>query len=495
MTLIDDPTLHTSQAGEAMAANWRTTGERPTGIPRQCRDWVSGRHVLASAGRVLSDSVCVVVAFIVAGVLASDHHAVAGGLDAFVLVAPVPWVAVFWTFGLYRRDPVPEWEEFGRLLKATAVGTVSIVLAGAPFDQRHLRAGLVITWATALALELIVRPVWRWRLAVLRQTHRLAYKTLILGTNDEADQLAQTLARRDTGFLPLGYLESSAPRGTANGLQVLGTMRDLAAAIRQHGAECVFVASSGVSPEDLARLATVARREGVVVRVSTPLPNVLPGRVKVETVGEVATLSLKPVRLSTGKAVVKRAFDIAVASGLFLAALPIMMAVAVAVRLTSRGPVLFRQERVTKGGALFRIYKFRTMYDRADGDHDTPWVDPTALYFKLREDPRITKVGRFLRRYSLDELPQLWNVIRGDISLVGPRPLWSAQMDLSDETFRSRNEVRAGLTGWWQVNGRSSVDPTEALEMDLFYIENWSLTLDLYIVLKTIPTVFHSNAY
>lgn len=493
MTLVDgaltpDPAI-TEQASQA----WSLRAEEPTFVEGR-NVWPTRllRHILPTAGRALSDAMCVMLAFAMAGMVQSGRGTLPAPFAPLVLLAPVVWIVVFWWFGLYYRDPVTPWEEFRRLLKATAVGAATIVFACAWLGPSHIRVTLVIAWIAALTLELLVRPLWRLRLSQMRRV--LSYKTLIIGTNDEAGRLADALSANDTGFLPLGYVESSAPGGTANGLKVLGNMRDLAAAIRRHGAECVFVASTGVSADDLARLATVARRENVLVRISTKLPNVLPSRVGVESIGEVAALSLKPVRLSTGKACIKRAFDIVVASALLLATLPLMLVVALAVRLSSKGPILFRQERVTKGGRLFRIYKFRTMYHHAP-TIEAASIDPTGLYFKMRDDPRLTRVGRILRHHSLDELPQLWNVIRGDISLVGPRPLWSAQVDLDSETFRARSEVRAGLTGWWQVNGRSGVDADEALEMDLFYIENWSLTLDLYILLKTIPTVFRSNAY
>jgi lipopolysaccharide/colanic/teichoic acid biosynthesis glycosyltransferase len=151
--------------------------------------------------------------------------------------------------------------------------------------------------------------------------------------------------------------------------------------------------------------------------------------------------------------------------------------------------VLFWQDRVTKDGRVFRMCKFRTMVHGRDDLLGDRVIDLTKPFFKLEDDPRLTRVGRFLRSYSLDELPQLWNVLRGDLSLVGPRALWTGQVGPRTADQRDRYEVRAGITGWWQINGRSQVGPDTALEMDLFYIENWSLALDVYILLKTVGVV------
>jgi lipopolysaccharide/colanic/teichoic acid biosynthesis glycosyltransferase len=164
--------------------------------------------------------------------------------------------------------------------------------------------------------------------------------------------------------------------------------------------------------------------------------------------------------------------------------LPLWAATAVAIRLSSRGPVFFRQDRVTTGGRIFPMYKFRTMKVNVDSPADT-----SAPFFKLQADPRLTRVGAVLRRLSLDELPQLLNVLRGEMSLVGPRPLPADQVAANLELLSPRHEVPAGMTGWWQVNGRSGVTPEEAIHLDQFYIENWSLSLDLYVILKTFGAV------
>jgi lipopolysaccharide/colanic/teichoic acid biosynthesis glycosyltransferase len=195
------------------------------------------------------------------------------------------------------------------------------------------------------------------------------------------------------------------------------------------------------------------------------------------------------VRLSGTQTVVKRAFDLLVASVGMVCIAPVWLVIAALIRLTSKGPVLFRQERVTKAGRAFTVYKFRTMVQDSAKVLEEHNIDPSAPFFKLDDDPRLTPVGRLLRKLSLDELPQLLNVLKGDMSLVGPRPLPVEQVAANLELLSSRHEVPAGVTGWWQINGRSSVSFEEAVRMDLFYIENWSLSLDLYILLKTVGCV------
>jgi exopolysaccharide biosynthesis polyprenyl glycosylphosphotransferase len=225
------------------------------------------------------------------------------------------------------------------------------------------------------------------------------------------------------------------------------------------------------------------------MRVSANTREVLTSRVSVHQVHDLMALAVRSATLTGTQAALKRTFDIVVSSICSIVLAPLMLLVAVAIKLTSRGPVLFRQERVTKDGRTFTVYKFRTMIvdpERVLGDEV---IDISELFFKMPEDPRLTRIGGFLRSSSVDELPQLWNVIRGDMSLVGPRPLAREQVEANLELLDLRHEVRAGLTGWWQIHGRSGVEPKDALKMDLFYIENWSLTLDLYVLLKTVGVV------
>jgi exopolysaccharide biosynthesis polyprenyl glycosylphosphotransferase len=265
---------------------------------------------------------------------------------------------------------------------------------------------------------------------------------------------------------------------------VLGGIGELRKLIAEQSVDCLFVASTLVEADAVEVVAQAARREGVHVLVSANMTHVLSSRLSLQQIGSMIALSLRPVRLTGTQVLAKRAFDLVVGSILLLVTLPLWLAAGIAIRRTSPGPVFFHQERVTKGGRTFRMHKFRTMHQGPPVD-----LDMSTPFFKLDHDPRVTPVGHLLRKWSLDELPQLWNVVRGEMSLIGPRPLPTEQVAANLQLLGPRHEVPAGMTGWWQINGRSDVAPEQAVRLDAFYIENWSLAFDLYIVLKTISTV------
>jgi lipopolysaccharide/colanic/teichoic acid biosynthesis glycosyltransferase len=245
------------------------------------------------------------------------------------------------------------------------------------------------------------------------------------------------------------------------------------------------------SSNGLAGHALAERVHGELNGVGTPgaLPDAFPfARSKARPPSGVVARAAHPGARSPMLLCVKRAMDLALGIVALVLTLPLWAAIAAAIRLDTPGPVLFRQERVTKGGAIFTMYKFRTMVHASQPVVAGDALNRTVPFFKSRNDPQVTSVGRILRETSLDELPQLWNVIRGDMSMVGPRPLWLRQL-LGQETYSARHKMKAGLTGWWQINGRSHLDRQTALELDLFYIEHWSLRFDLYILLRTVGAV------
>ena len=441
------------------------------------------RYRQIAVGLALTDAVCVVAALVASYALRYPSQLMPARDVVVIAVSPLVWVLVFATYRLYAPLHLSAHEELRRLIAASGVGIVLLALVSFWSKSQFSRVWVGLTWVLVLILELLTRRWWRAYLWRLRKDGRLALRTLVVGASPEAGQLAELLAGTVSGFLPLGHVQSCDPSDASNRLPVLGRVGELDRLVREHDADCLFVAPAGVSDADMSRVAQVARQAGVDVRVLANLPDVLTSRLALLKVGNGIAVALRPVRLSGPQAALKRTIDITVASLALLLSLPLWPLIAVAIRLDSRGPAFFHQERVTKHGRIFRMHKFRTM---RTGDTT---FDTTKPFFKLESDPRLTRVGVILRRLSLDELPQLWNVLTGDMSIVGPRPLPADQVAANPELLAPRQAVPAGVTGWWQVNGRSRLRPDEALHLDLFYIENWSPSLDLYILLKTFSAV------
>jgi exopolysaccharide biosynthesis polyprenyl glycosylphosphotransferase len=442
------------------------------------------RYREIAVGLAASDALCVVLALAAAYQLRYPGRPLLASEGMVMVVAPFLWVAVFQAFDLYAPQHLSAPEEFRRLIGASSVGIVLLILASYWTKSSFSRLWIGLTWVLVLLAELIPRRWWRayqWR---LRLDGRLALRTLVVGTSAQAARLVEILAARASGFLPVGQVRASGRDEPPGALPVLGGVGDLDRLIHEQGAECLFVAPPGISVEEMDRVAWTASRQRIEVRVLANLPQTLTSRLALVKVGPAIAFALKPVRLSGRQAAAKRAFDLVVASAALLLTLPLWLAIAVWVRLDSPGSIWFHQERVTKDGRVFRMHKFRTM--RAG---NAAPADPTQPFFKLEDDPRLTRAGRFLRRFSLDELPQFWNVLVGEMSVVGPRPLPVDQVTANLDQLSARHVVPAGVTGWWQINGRSLATPEEALRLDLFYIENWSLSLDLYVVLKTFGAV------
>ncbi|CAN5587452.1 sugar transferase [soil metagenome] len=447
---------------------------------------VAGLYARIAGGLAATDVLCLITALLAAWTVRFGFIPLTNGYMVALGLGAALWIPVFHAYGLYGIRHLGAAEEFRRVISAASTGALLVVLVSYWSKSELSREWVALNWAFAVVLELTGRRLWRSRVYQLRNEGRLSVRTLIVGTNEEAGKLAVALSSPRLGFQPIGFVATSESHSSLAGHPVLGRLAGLSELVEEHNAECVFVASTAVTSQDALKIMQVSRRTGAEVRVSANLPQILASRLSVQPVGpEVMAISLKPVRLSGTQTVVKRAFDLTVSSLGLLVSLPVLSVIALAIRLTSEGPVLFRQERITKGGRAFTVFKFRTMLVDGDRVLRERGIDTSSPFFKIEDDPRLTGVGRILRKLSLDELPQLLNVIKGDMSLVGPRPLPTDQVAANLELLGPRHEVPTGVTGWWQVNGRSSVAPEEALRLDLFYIENWSLTLDLYILLKT----------
>jgi exopolysaccharide biosynthesis polyprenyl glycosylphosphotransferase len=442
-----------------------------------------------SIGLALGDAASIVAALLGAQYVTSDWTGIQGALALTLAVASLEWIAVFHAFGLYRVEHLSAWDEFRGIISATTVGVGVIMVSTFWWEASISRPLLAWSWLFAISLELLTRRLFRWRIRQLKRDGTLTLRTLLVGTNEEAATLGRVLQPSVRGFAPIGCVSTSDAADPDRGLPRMGRLDELEDIIRREGVECVFVVSSAVSPEDLIGISRACRQAEVEMRVSANLPDILTSRLSIQPIDEVMALYVKPVRFTRTQAALKRSFDLLVATPALVVLFPLMAVIAVAVRSTSPGPVIFRQRRMTKNGRVFTMLKFRTMVADADHALHPKVADLTEPFFKMRDDPRLTRIGYVLRKFSMDELPQLWSVVRGDMSLVGPRPLRIEQIEADPELLEPRHEVKAGMTGWWQINGRSDVELKDAVRLDLFYIDNWSLSLDLYILLKTVGVI------
>jgi exopolysaccharide biosynthesis polyprenyl glycosylphosphotransferase len=459
----------------------RLSGAARTG----CR-WQYDAHYVRMA---LTDTLSVFAAMLLAYQLRFD--ALVPTLDFWLLLLTVPLITplVYLTMRLYRVHQYSTAEEFRRTIVGISLIICAVTMASFWSKASFSRLWMLLSWGLALVFALTSRRLWHWRVRRLRLRGQLTFRTLIVGTGGEAERLAVTMQTKEFGFMPIGFVAGSLDDVRLDDRRVLGSVDHIRELIRETRADCLFVASSSVTAEDVVQIMKARRLEDVEVRFTANLPTVLSSRLAPQTIGGVMTLSINALQLTRFQAATKRACDVLLSGlGLLLLA-PVLGMVALAIKLTSRGPVVFRQERIGLRGQPFTLLKFRTMVAGADRLLDSLRDQNQAdgPLFKLHHDPRVTRIGRVLRRYSIDELPQLVNVLKGEMSLVGPRPPLASEVALYEEWQLDRLEVRPGITGLWQVSGRSQLSFDEYVRLDLFYVENWSIPYDLFILSKTIP--------
>ncbi len=372
------------------------------------------------------------------------------------------------------------------LFQATLVVMLFAIVQGEQFSSYYIFYG-------SLLFALVYVSALRWIFergtgALLRMGgyHRRA---ILVGTGSHIEAVAHAL--RGSEIHAVGFV-SLVPR-PANGIKDLGPLEE----IERHFGEIdeVLITDPDFPQERALALIDTCHRAGVRVRVAPSTMEILMDRVEFVPGQTLPLFELKPPVFDGIDFVLKRTFDVVVSSLLLVLLSPFLLLVALAVKLTSRGPVVYRSARPGIGGATFDCLKFRTMYDNAEDEQDEleQQNEKEGAIFKIREDPRVTRVGRFLRRWSFDELPQLLNVLRGDMSLVGPRPLPMRDYERLEDWHRKRYLVLPGMTGLWQVSGRSELDFDELVRLDFLYLERWSIFLDLSILLKTIPAVFRAH--
>jgi exopolysaccharide biosynthesis polyprenyl glycosylphosphotransferase len=452
---------------------------------------VRRQHQVLYRWMAVTDSLCIVAALLLAHQLSFGTWALDTDFLLVLAMAPVVTIACHLGCRLYQTYQYTSVEEFRRIILSVTAAVMAIVVLSfwSPVPSSRLWIGYA--WCFGLVLTGAARRRWHHGIRHRWTSGQLTFDTLIVGANREAQNLAELLESSRVGYRPVGFLATASSDGAAaGGPPVLGSIDRLRQLITQTGASCVFVVSSAVNTEDLKQVLKARRLDGVEIRVTANFPGTLSAtRVTPQSIAGLVALSVSAVRLTRAQAIAKRSFDVVASAAGLLVVAPLLAVIALAIRLDGGGPVLFRQERVGLHRQRFKVLKFRTMVTGADllleelrdrNEADGP-------LFKLRDDPRVTRVGRSLRRYSLDELPQLWNVLKGEMSLVGPRPPLPREVEAYEDWQLDRLEVRPGITGLWQVSGRSELPFDEYVRLDLFYIENWSLAYDLFILTKTVP--------
>lgn len=416
------------------------------------------------------------------------------------------WHQVFVLFGLYAsRRLSRRLDEIKDVLKATTAGTLVIV-----FVRFFMRMDLVtpdfllIFWLTATSVIVFARLLMRSLLYRARRHGRNLRDMLIVGTNPRAVQFAKKM--RDSQFLGyrvIGFVDQEwqgLSEFSQSGFSLACNLDELLPYLRSNVVDEVVVALPMRSLHSRAsEVATICEEQGILVRFISNLFDVdtkVSRRSVVMLDDDDSVITHNTVKLEGWPVVIKRLIDIAVSASMTLLLLPVFLLTALLIKLTSPGPVFFVQKRIGLNKRRFGIYKFRTMVIDAEKrmkeiEHLNEVSGPV---FKIKNDPRITPVGKFLRKTSIDELPQLFNVLMGDMSLVGPRPLPLRDYEgFSEDWQRRRFSVRPGVTCLWQIGGRSSISFEQWMELDLQYIDKWSLLLDFKILLKTIPAVLKGS--
>lgn len=454
-----------------------------------------------------------------AGIVGTDvAAAVFGGMVAFaarfgnlnehsrvyalgLIAMPVLWLALL---GLCRafesRYLFVGAEEYQRVVHAAVALTAAVAVVSYGLELPTSRVFVLIAIPTAASVSIAARFGWRKWLHRMRSRGRCMKRVVLVGHESSVAALIVQLRREH--YHGLGVVAACLPTERAEGAllefdtRVRGTFDRIAEAVAAERADTVIVLSCPeIDGPALRRLAWSLERSEVDLIVASALVDVAGDRTTVRPVDGLPMLHLDHANLTGVRRWAKGTVDRVGAAALLLALSPLLLGAAFLVRCTSPGPALFKQERIGKDGRPFTIWKFRTMY--ADAERRLAQLshrnESDGVLFKMRDDPRVTPVGKYLRRFSIDEFPQLVNVLRGDMSLVGPRPPLAAEVAAYESDMRRRLAVKPGMTGLWQVSGRSDLPWEEAVRLDLRYVEHWTLSLDFVILLRTITAIIRPH--
>jgi exopolysaccharide biosynthesis polyprenyl glycosylphosphotransferase len=415
-------------------------------------------------------------------------------IEIAVLLVPL-WVLLFACYCLYETELLfSGTAEYGKIVSACTMGIVAVIGFSFFLDTSVLtisRGWLLITWLMVIGAAGFERFVMRRVVYALRARGQLQRRTLIIGTTAEALILAEQVVGRSSGMEIVGFVATPAASGNIPPDAVIGQVEALNELIEAYKIDDVVLVPSALTHTDVLNIVRALAPHQVTVRLSPGLYEVLTTGVRVADVNGVPLVTMNRFRIVGVDAFLKRTLDCVVAVAALLALSPLMLLCMLLVRCDSPGPIIYRRGVVGQGGRCFGAFKFRTMV----ADADRVLQENPALYAiwqrdgKLERDPRITRIGSLLRRTSIDELPQLVNVLRGEMSLVGPRMITLAELDQFGSWRHNLLTVKPGMTGPWQVRGRSTLSYAERVTLDMDYIRNYSIWDDIRLLAQTLPAV------
>jgi exopolysaccharide biosynthesis polyprenyl glycosylphosphotransferase len=397
--------------------------------------------------------------------------------------------------------------EYKRIIHATFAVFGVMAIVSYLFKLEISRGYLLVMMPVGLAALVLTRYAWRKWLHRRRASGEYLSRVLAVGNVHTVTELMRDLRRAPhAGYKVIGVCLSQNTKAVdadggpvldIDGVPILGGLDNVAEMVRLSGADTVAVTSTAsFGPSKVRKLSWELEDTDAELILAPALTNIAGPRVHTQPVAGLPLIHVDRPTYRGANRIVKKSFDIVGSLLLVLLFSPVLISVALAIKLTSQGPVFFRQNRVGINGEIFRMIKFRSMVvdaeSRLDVLRDEQRDAGNTILFKMKNDPRVTRVGKFIRRFSIDELPQLFNVVIGDMSLVGPRPPLKAEVDLYEDEARRRLLVKPGMTGLWQVSGRSDLTWDDTVRLDVYYVENWSITGDMVIIWKTWKAVVSS---
>jgi exopolysaccharide biosynthesis polyprenyl glycosylphosphotransferase len=415
-----------------------------------------------------------------------------------IIIIMIVWLCIFAAYQLYSPQVLfGGMQEYSRIFSAVTSGMLAVIGADYLARQESMvsRGWLVISWLLSLFMVVLCRFCFRRLVYLLRKKGHFLSPAVIVGTNTEGLALAAQLKHQDTsGLFLLGMIGMSKPEPDDATVMVkyLGELEQVEEIIKQNQVQDVIVAQTALKRAELLEVfQTVTRLDGVNLRLSSGLFEVVSSGLRVKELAYVPLVEVSKTRISGVDVFMKLALDFSVTIPGVLLLSPFFALIAILIKRDSPGPVIHRRRVMGVNGSQFDAFKFRTMYIGGDCllEENPELQDKLKNNYKIKDDPRVTRLGKFLRKWSLDELPQLFNVLRGEMSLVGPRMISPPEMEKYGKWGMNLLTVKPGLTGLWQVSGRSDIDYEERVRMDMHYIRNWTIWQDLYLIFTTLPAV------